>query len=146
MKSWQTKREIALYFGIGDRTVSKLMHHRIFPHHKLRNLVRFDLAACDSAFDFFKVPSLLAGTKRKLENESSERHWKTKRQIAVHCRISERTITNLMRKRILPFVKLGRLVRFDLDECDSALDQFKIKSILSRHLQPQSSKSEQRSQ
>jgi hypothetical protein len=145
MKRWQTKKEIALYFGIGERTVSKLMYRRIFPHHKLRNLVRFDLAECDSAFDYFKVPSLLAGSKRKLENESNERHWKTKIQIAVHCRISERTITNLMRQRILPFVKLGRLVRFDLDECDCALDQFRIKSILSRHFQPQSSKPEQRS-
>jgi hypothetical protein len=43
-----------------------------------------------------------------------EKNWKTKGEIAAHFRCSVRTITSLMRRRILPFVKKGavRPVRY----------------------------------
>lgn len=50
--------------------------------------------------------------------------WMTKSQLATHLRCSPRTINNLMRRRVLPYVKLGRLVRFDRTRCDVAMMAF----------------------
>jgi uncharacterized protein YhaN len=39
-------------------------------------------------------------------------------------------IKTLMRKRILPFVKIGRMVRFDAEKCDRAMAAFESISIV----------------
>ena len=62
------------------------------------------------------------------ENNGASKTWKTKREIAAHFQCNVRTITKLMKGRILPFVKIGRLVRFDVVECDQALEKYKFKS------------------
>jgi excisionase family DNA binding protein len=54
--------------------------------------------------------------------------WKIKAEMAEYYRCDIRTITNLMRRRVLPFVKIGRLVRFNPAECDEAMQKFKRKS------------------
>ena len=50
--------------------------------------------------------------------------WKTKKEIATHFSCHVRTITNFMRRRILPYTKIGRFVRFDQDACDQAMTRF----------------------
>lgn len=52
-----------------------------------------------------------------------------KQEIAKRYQISVRQVTNLMRRRILPFVKVGRMVRFNTQSCDKALMQFEVKSV-----------------
>ena len=54
--------------------------------------------------------------------------WVTKAGLAQHFSISLRTVTNLMRRRMVPYVKVGRVVRFDLDGCDRAMRKFEIVS------------------
>jgi excisionase family DNA binding protein len=61
-----------------------------------------------------------------------EKNWKTKREIAAHFKCSVRTITSLMRRRILPFIKQGRFVRFDTDDCDRAMEKLRSSSIFDR--------------
>ena len=39
-----------------------------------------------------------------------------------------RTITNLMSQRVLPFVKIGRFVRFDIVECDLGMKKYQRSS------------------
>jgi hypothetical protein len=34
-----------------------------------------------------------------------------------------------MRRRVLPYVKVGRIVRFDLEACDRAMRAFQIRSV-----------------
>ena len=63
-----------------------------------------------------------------LQNNGTGKLWKTKREIAGHFECNVRTITKLMKQRILPFVKIGRLVRFDVAECDQAMEKYKFKS------------------
>jgi excisionase family DNA binding protein len=53
----------------------------------------------------------------------------TKAEIGGYLGISTRSVTNLMRRRALPFVKLGRIVRFNASECDEALGKFRIRSV-----------------
>ncbi len=55
--------------------------------------------------------------------------WKTKREIAAHFKCSVRTITSLMRRRILPYVKNGRFLRFDTADCDRAMEAFRSKTM-----------------
>jgi hypothetical protein len=40
-----------------------------------------------------------------------------------------------MRRRVLPFVKLGgRTVRFDVEACDIAISQYEFRSIFDRNI------------
>ncbi len=55
--------------------------------------------------------------------------WQTKAGLARHFSMSLRTVTNLMRRRVVPYVKVGRLVRFDLPACEKALKKFEIVSV-----------------
>ena len=49
-----------------------------------------------------------------------ESPWKTKAELAAYYHCDIRTITNWMKRRILPFVKIRRLVRFNVVDCDRA--------------------------
>jgi hypothetical protein len=60
--------------------------------------------------------------------QNSPSLWRNKRQMAAHYGCDIRTITNFMRRRILPFVKIGRFVRFDIGECDQAMERYKRRS------------------
>jgi len=73
-------------------------------------------------------------------NTNEAKDWKSKREIAAYFKCHPRTINNFMRRRILPFVKVGRFVRFDPEECDRALARFKLRGFFgdeeaSQHLQ-----------
>ena len=57
-------------------------------------------------------------------------HWFTdKRRIAKRYCVSERTIDNWIRARRIPFLKCGRLVRFNVARCDAALGRFEVKEV-----------------
>jgi len=43
---------------------------------------------------------------------------------------SVRTIENWMTRHILPHIKVGRVVRFDVERCDRALSAFELKSVV----------------
>ncbi len=62
------------------------------------------------------------------EVSTIEAVWFTKAQIADRYQISMRSVTNLMRRRILPYVKIGRLLRFNPSDCDNAFTQFQRSS------------------
>lgn len=57
------------------------------------------------------------------------KNWKTKREIALHIKCSVRNVTSLMRRGVIPYCKCGHFVRFDLDECDRAMQQFRVGSM-----------------
>jgi hypothetical protein len=133
-RHWKTKAEIAGHFQIGLRTVTKLMQRRILPFAKLRNLVRFDPSECDQIFGSLKTRTRFAAKKTATASDQKACCWRTKRQVAVHFHISVRSVTTLMRQRQLPYVKLGRLVRLDLVECDDAMHHYQSKSLLARRL------------
>jgi len=62
--------------------------------------------------------------------DSEIRNWRSKTQIAEHYHCNVRTVTNLMQRRILPYVKIGRFVRFDLVACDRAMLKYERPSAL----------------
>lgn len=57
--------------------------------------------------------------------------WLNKTEIARHFRCSVRHVNNLMSTRVLPFLKIGRFVRFDRSACDQALKHYETKSFYS---------------
>ena len=68
-----------------------------------------------------------------MQNEPSSNcqatQWVNKAEIAQHFKCSIRHVNALMRRRILPFVKIGRFVRFDIAACDQAMKNFQTKSL-----------------
>ena len=52
-----------------------------------------------------------------------------RKQIADYIGVSERTISNMMRKRIIPVIKIGKSVRFDPSKVRKALDKYEIEAI-----------------
>lgn len=73
-------------------------------------------------------PEAQAG-KAKIKADVSGIEWLTKTEIAKHLKCSIRHINNLMCRRVLPFVKLGRFVRFDRAACDLAMKKIQTKSL-----------------
>ena len=52
-----------------------------------------------------------------------------RKQIADYIGVSERTISNMMRKRLIPVIKIGKSVRFDPTKVRKALDKYEIEAI-----------------
>ena len=78
------------------------------------------------------------GGKRKLMNMLNEpksnpdtTDWRNKGEIARHYCCSVRHINSLMNRRVLPFLKLGRFVRFDIAACDRAMSRYQTRPLLS---------------
>jgi hypothetical protein len=61
--------------------------------------------------------------------EANGIQWRTKAEMAEHFRCHIRTITKYMKRRILPYAKLGRWVRLDLAKCDKAMKKFERRGI-----------------
>ena len=52
-----------------------------------------------------------------------------KQGLAREVKCSVRTVDNLMAKRAIPFIKLGRLVRFDVAKVKAALARFEVREV-----------------
>jgi excisionase family DNA binding protein len=53
----------------------------------------------------------------------------TKRELATILRVSQRTVDYWMKAKILPHIKVGRLVRFNVTRCLSALGRFERQEV-----------------
>ena len=65
----------------------------------------------------------------KMPEENKPTRWLTKAALAQHYCISLRTVTNLMRRRVLPYVKIGHVVRFDPEACEQAMRKYEVVSV-----------------
>jgi len=65
-----------------------------------------------------------------IRNSSTDpkKNWLTKALLAKHYEVSLRTITKWMSVGLLVYLKVGRVVRFDLAACDASLKQYSIVS------------------
>jgi hypothetical protein len=62
-------------------------------------------------------------------NNAASVEWLNKHEIALHFKCSVRHINELMNRRILPFLKIRRFVRFDLAACDEAMKKYQTNSL-----------------
>jgi hypothetical protein len=60
--------------------------------------------------------------------DSNDTKPKTKQEIAVHFGVTTRTIDGWMKSGILPYWKIGHLVRFDLGAVTARLNQKSLKN------------------
>jgi hypothetical protein len=51
-----------------------------------------------------------------------------KKGIAQEIKVSRRTIDNYMARRVIPFIRIGRVVRFDVARVRSALRRFEVRA------------------
>lgn len=68
-------------------------------------------------------------TENLANGSHPENPFVNRNRIASRYAVCERTIQNMMRKRILPYHKVGRCVRFKISDCDAAWERFKRDSI-----------------
>ena len=52
-----------------------------------------------------------------------------RKQIADYIGVSERTVSNMMRKRLIPVLKIGKTVRFDPPKIKAVLEKYEIEAI-----------------
>lgn len=55
--------------------------------------------------------------------------WTNVKGIAAYLKVSIRHVHNLMRRRIIPYHKLGRCIRLKISEVEAALKAYEIKSV-----------------
>ncbi|MDB4314139.1 helix-turn-helix domain-containing protein [Akkermansiaceae bacterium] len=49
------------------------------------------------------------------------------KELAEYFSVSTRTVTNWKAAGIIPFIRIGRVVRFSIDEVEAALEKYKVK-------------------
>jgi hypothetical protein len=119
-KQWRTRAQVAQHLQVSARTIGHWMQRGILPFSKTGHLVRFELNHCDRAVERFRVES-----RPRLAEDSAghTRRWRTKQQVATHLNVSLRTVTSIMRRRIVPYLKISGVIRLDLLEVDRAFKQ-----------------------
>lgn len=55
--------------------------------------------------------------------------WVRKRDLAQYLSLSLRSVDNLIARKAIPFVRLGRSVRFRIADVDRALERFTRKEV-----------------
>ena len=64
----------------------------------------------------------------KMNEVTISNEWRSKRDISAHFGIGLRTVSDWMRRRILPFVKVGGVVRFCVPDCEAAVRKYVVTS------------------
>jgi len=49
--------------------------------------------------------------------------WVNKKDVAEHFKVSKRTVDNWMKRRLLPYIRTGKNVRFKLSEADEVVNR-----------------------
>jgi excisionase family DNA binding protein len=52
-----------------------------------------------------------------------------KRETAWYLRLSERAVDRLRHRRVIPFIRVGGVIRFRLADVEKALERFKVKEV-----------------
>jgi hypothetical protein len=55
--------------------------------------------------------------------------WRDKKGIAAHFRVCPRLVTDWQKRKRIPYVKIGRVVRFHVPRCERAIEKMEIKSV-----------------
>ena len=53
----------------------------------------------------------------------------TKIELAKEYRVSVRTVSYWMKRKTIPFVRIGNVVRFDLEKVEKALAAYTVKTV-----------------
>ena len=56
-------------------------------------------------------------------------HYTTEEELAKELRVSQRHLINLRNRRLIPYIKLGRLIRYDRAAVQKAIQKLSIKEL-----------------
>ena len=75
--------------------------------------------------------SMLCMDNKNIKNSSSFTQGSlfNRREIADYIGVCERTVSNMMAKRVIPIIKIGKSVRFDPIKVRKALEKYEIESL-----------------
>jgi excisionase family DNA binding protein len=66
-------------------------------------------------------PNAAGPVSRGINTLTPAEGWVGKKEAAKHFNVSQRTLHNWMKKGVIPYVRIGRNVRFKLSDADEAL-------------------------
>jgi excisionase family DNA binding protein len=66
------------------------------------------------------------------QTKRSDRAYMTSTEVADLLRVSLRTVVNLRRRRVIPHLKIGRLVRFSREQVESSLRSYAVTQVQTR--------------
>jgi hypothetical protein len=66
----------------------------------------------------------LSGTQPGPDDKNKNREWCTKQGLALRYGVSIRCIDNWVYQRRIPSIKIGKVIRFRIANCDNALAKF----------------------
>jgi excisionase family DNA binding protein len=52
-----------------------------------------------------------------------------KRALAIKLSVSRRSVENLMQRRVIPYIRVGGIVRFRLADVERALSRYQVKEV-----------------
>lgn len=61
--------------------------------------------------------------------QTATKDYMTAQELAAWLGVSLRTVVNLRRRRVLPHLKIGRLVRFSRVQVESAMSSYTVKGL-----------------
>ena len=61
------------------------------------------------------------------QNHEATQRQVSPKELAEYFSVSTRTVTNWKAAGIIPFIRIGRVVRFSIDEVEAALEKYKVK-------------------
>ncbi|HEY2626274.1 MAG TPA: hypothetical protein VGI41_05930 [Candidatus Udaeobacter sp.] len=86
-------------------------------------------AAVDAATALDKQNDGADGAERSSHPLDETRGLEDKPGIAREIKVSPRTIDNYMARRIIPFIRIGRVIRFDVARVRAALLRFEVRAV-----------------
>lgn len=72
---------------------------------------------------------MLAERHMQHQSKRSDREYLTSTEVADLLRVSLRTVVNLRRRRVIPHLKIGRLVRFSREQVELALRSYTVTQV-----------------
>ena len=89
----------------------------------------FDIDTCK----FSPVQGMRQGDRKDDQStacRSSQPRYLRKKQAAVYLSVTERTLSRLMCRRAVPYLKVtSRIVLFDVEELDRALRRYRVRAV-----------------
>lgn len=65
---------------------------------------------------------------KHMSDTTVEAKWASKKEVAAYFGIGLRTVTDWMRRRLIPYTKVGHVVRFNLSDCEDAIRKYEVRS------------------
>lgn len=124
-KKYLNYNEASGYLGIEIKTLRKLVEDKTIPHILVANEIVFSTDDLDKWMDQLKVKPnpYPAATVTPSEPTKEKPRYMDYKQMSEYLLLSQQTLRRYVMDKVIPHLKIGRSVRFDVNEIDKWVEQ-----------------------